>query len=160
MRIPGEKRSLQPDEVGHRAGGFAEAVRDGDMAVAWAMLSKETRGMRYGVWATQNNIDMQIAYRAAYEAGHPMRAAMLTDFRQTVLRYWPLEDLHDLGVAPTSYVDDVHAFAFLPFGMTTDVRRVARRRLMTGIILPMLFEDGQWQVDLPSWRFLYTRQLG
>ena len=160
MRIPGEKRSLSPDEVGQRAGVFVEAIRDGDMAAAWTMLSKETRGMRYGVWATRNNIDMQIAYRAAYEADHPMRASMLADFRQTVLRYWPLEDLDDLGVAPTSYVDDTHAFAFLPFGMTADVSRVARRRLMTGVILPMLLEDGQWRIDLPSWRFLYTGQPG
>lgn len=160
MHIPGEKRSLYPDEVGQRAGVFVEAIRDGDMAVAWSILSKETRGMRYGVWATQNNIDMQIAYRAAYETDHAMRASLFTDFRQTVLRYWPLEDLDDLGVAPTSYVDATHAFAFLPFGMTSDVSRVARRRLMTGIILPMLFEDGQWKVDLPSWRFLYTGQSG
>jgi hypothetical protein len=25
---------------------------------------------------------------------------------------------------------------------------------MNGIILPMLREEGQWQVDLPGWRFL------
>jgi hypothetical protein len=83
-----------------------------------------------------------------------MRHAMLSDFRTTVLRYWPLEDLADLGVAPTNYVDDDHAFAFLPFGMTENATRVAHRRLMSGIILPMLWEGGQWQVDLPSWRFM------
>ncbi len=154
MRIPGEKRSLYPDEVGTRAGVFAEAIRDGEMDLAWSMLSKETRGMRMGVWATRNNIDMQVAYRATYEADHPMRDAMLRDFRQTVLQNWPLEDLMDLGVSPTSYIDDEHAFAFLPFGMTTDTSRVARGRLMSGLILPMLLEDGQWQVDLPGWRFL------
>ncbi|MGQ4809853.1 hypothetical protein NKDENANG_03289 [Candidatus Entotheonellaceae bacterium PAL068K] len=154
MRIPGEKRSLYPDKVGHRAGVFAAAIRDSDMDLAWSMLSKETRGMRCGVWATRNHIDMQVAYRAAYDAAHPMRTSLLTDFRQTVLRFWPLEDLIDLGVAPTSYVDNTHAFAFLPFGMTNNVSRVTGRRLMSGIILPMLREDGQWQVDLPSWRFL------
>ena len=56
------------------------------MDLAWSMLSKETRGMRMGVWATRNNIDMQVAYRAGYEDDHPMRASMLEDFRSTVLR--------------------------------------------------------------------------
>jgi hypothetical protein len=110
--IPGEKRSQTPDECGHRAGVFAESIRDNDMELAWSLLSKETRGMRMGVWATRNNTDMQLAYRAAYDPDHPMRESMLEDFRTTVLRLWPLEDLTDLGVAPTSYVDDEHAFAF------------------------------------------------
>ena len=156
MRIPGHKRFSDPDECGSRAGVFAEAVRDGDMDLAWSMLSKETRGMRLGVWATRNEIDMQIAYRAAYDSAHPQRQSMLEDFRNTVLRLWPLEDLTDLGISPTNYVDDEHAFAFLPFGVTTNADRLAHRRLMPGIILPMLLEDGEWQVDLPGWRFLET----
>jgi len=160
MRIPGHQRRSDPDDVGHRAGVFVEAIRDGDMDVAWSMLSKETRGMRMGVWATRNDIDMQNAYRAAYDPAHPMRPEMLNDFRTTVLRYWPLEDLTDLGVAPTNYVDDDHAFAFLPFGMTENATRVPRRRLMSGIILPMLWEGGQWQIDLPSWRFMELEPRG
>ncbi|MFQ6030314.1 MAG: hypothetical protein ACE5Q6_22805 [Dehalococcoidia bacterium] len=140
--------------MGNRAGVFAEAVRDNDMDLAWSMLSKETRGMRMGVWATRNNIDMQNAYRAAYENNHAMRPSMLKDFRDTVLRLWPLEDLTDLGVAPTNYVDDEHAFAFLPFGMERTESLVSHRRMMSGLIIPMLFEEGQWQVDLPGWRFL------
>jgi hypothetical protein len=159
MQIPGEQRSISPDVVGHRAGVFVAAIRDGDMEQAWAMLSKETRGMRYGVWATRHHIDMQVAYRAAYDPHHAQRASLLADFRQIVLRYWPLEDLTDLGVAPTRYIDDTHAFAFLPFGVTDDVSVVLRRRLMTGVILPMLLEDDQWQVDLPSWRFLAVNPL-
>ena len=154
MQIPGEKRNLQPDDVGNRAGVFAEAVRDGNMETAWSMLSKETRGMRMGVWATRNNIDMQVAYRAGYEEDHPMRASMLEDFRSTVLRLWPLEDLTDLGIAPTNYVDDQHAFAFLPFGVTEGASTVPERRMMSGLVIPMLLEDAQWQVDLPGWRFL------
>ena len=156
MRIPGHKRFSDPDECGSRAGVFAEAVRDGDMDLAWSMLSKETRGMRLGVWATRNEIDMQIAYRAAYDSAHPERQSMLEDFRNTVLRLWPLEDLTDLGISPTNYIDDEHAFAFLPFGVPTNADRLAHRMLMPGIILPMLLEDGEWQVDLPGWRFLET----
>ena len=79
MRIPGEKRSPFPDECGNRAGVFAEAVRDGDMDLAWSILSRETRGMRMGVWATRNQVNMQDAYRAGYNPEHPMRAAMLED---------------------------------------------------------------------------------
>ena len=154
MRIPGEKRSPFPDECGSRAGDFAEAVRDGNMDLAWSMLSKETKGMRIGVWSTRNNIDMQLAYRAAYDAEHPQRSAMLEDFRETVLRLWPLEDLTDLGVSPTSYLDDDHAFAFLPFGASTVPQQIARRRLMNGLILPMLYEDDEWRIALPGWRFL------
>ena len=86
MRIPGEKRSSYPDDVGTRAGVFAESIRDGDMDLAWSMLSKETRGMRMGVWATRHDIDMQLAYQAAYNPEHPLRASLLTDFRQIVLR--------------------------------------------------------------------------
>jgi len=154
MRMPGEKRSQEPDECGNRAGVFAEAVRDNQMDLAWSMLSKETRGMRVGVWATRNNIDMQDAYRAAHDTDHPQRTSMLEDFRTTVLRLWPLEDLTDLGVAPTTYMDDDHAFAFLPFGITGDTSRVSHGRVMSGLIVPMLMEDGEWRVDLPSWRFL------
>ena len=157
MRIPGHKRSQEPDAVGNRAGVFAEAIRDGDMNQAWGMLSRETRGMRLGVWATRNNIDMQDAYRAAYDRDHGMRASMLKDFRDTVLRLWPLEDLTDLGVAPTSYIDDIHAFAFLPFGVVEEERAVPRGRMMSGLVIPMLLEEGQWQVDLPGWRFLNAR---
>jgi hypothetical protein len=57
-------------------------------------------------------------------------------------------------VSPSNYIDDDHAFAFLPFGASNVPQRAARRRLMNGIILPMLREEGQWQVDLPGWRFL------
>jgi hypothetical protein len=152
--MPGEKRSQDPDECGNLAGVFAEAVRDHQMDLAWSLLSKETRGMRLGVWATLNNIDMQEAYRAAHDETHPRRASMLEDFRTTVLRLWPLEDLTGLGVAPTTYMDDHHAFAFLPFGITDDESRVAHGRMMPGLIIPMLLEDGEWRVDLPSWRFL------
>ena len=106
MPIPGDRRSPFPDECGNQAGIFAEAVRDGDMNLAWSVLSKETRGMRMGVWATRYRVDMQVAYRAGYNLEHPMRAAMLEDFRTTVLRLWPLEDLTDLGISPTSYVDN------------------------------------------------------
>ena len=153
MRIPGDKRSLYPDDCGQTAGAFAEAVRDNQMDTAWAMLSKETRGMRMGVWATRNKIDMQVAYRAGYDPNHPMRQSMLEDFRNTVLRLWPLEDLTDLGVSPTSYLDDHHAFAFLPFGASKVSQRTQQRRLMNGLILPMLLEDGEWRVDLPGWRY-------
>jgi hypothetical protein len=118
------------------------------------MLSKETRGMRMGVWATRYRVDMQLAYRAGYNQDHPMREAMLEDFRATVLRLWPLEDLTDLGISPTSYIDDEHAFAFLPFGITEDNTEVRRGRAMNGLILPMLLEDGEWKIDLPGWRFL------
>ena len=154
MRIPGAKRSTYPDECGQVAGTFAEAIRDNQMDLAWSMLAKETKGMRMGVWSTRNNIDMQVAYRAAYEPEHPQRNAMLEDFRDTVLRLWPLEDLTDLGVSPTSYLDDDHAFAFLPFGASTVPQQTARRRLMNGLILPMLYEDDEWRIDLPGWRFL------
>ena len=160
MRIPGDKRSQYPDECGNRAGMFAEAIRDGRMDLAWSMLSKETRGMRVGVWATRNGIDIQEGYRAAYDPAHPRRASLMEDFRTTILRLWPLEDLTGLGVSPTSYVDDEHAFAFLPFGVTEDSSRVSRRRLMNGLILPMLMEDGEWQVDLPGWRFLDSEDQG
>jgi hypothetical protein len=160
MWIPGEQRSPYPDDVGYRAGVFVAAIRDDDMEQAWAMLSKETRGMRFGVWATRHHIDMQIAYRAAYEVTHPMHAALLADFRHTVLQFWSLEALHDLGITPTRYVDDTHAFAFLPFGVTTDATWITHRRLMAGVILPMLLEDGEWQVDLPGWRFLQVVQEG
>lgn len=160
MQIPGDKRSQYPDECGHQAGVFAEAIRVNDMDLAWSMLSKETRGMRLGVWATRNKIDMQVAYRTAYDPHHPMRRSMLEDFRATVLRLWPLEDLTDLGVSPTSYVDDEHAFAFLPFGVSRVASRTPRRRLMNGLILPMLFEDQEWRVDLPGWRFLDVDEQG
>jgi len=158
MWIPGEQRSPYPDEVGTRAGLFVAAIRDNDMEQAWSMLSRETRGMRYGVWATQKNIDMQVAYRAAYDPAHPMRDALLADFRQIVLRYWSLDALADVGVTPTRYVDDLHAFAFLPFGVTEDATWITHRRLMAGVILPMILEDEQWQVDLPGWRFLRMDQ--
>ncbi len=155
MRIPGHKRGNSPDECGIRAGRFAEAVRD-DIALAWSMLSRESRGVRQGVWGTQHEVDMQVVYKAAHNVNHPMFALMMEDFREAVLKMWPLEDLTDLGVAPTSYIDDSHAFAFLPFGVKDDQQVVQSRRPMSGLIIPMLLEDGDWVVDLPSWRFAWA----
>ena len=154
MRIPGKKRSLSPDDCGIKAGRFAEAVRD-DVAAAWDMLSKESRGVRQGVWATEKGIDLQVVYRAAHDPQHPMFHLMMEDLREAILKIWPLEDLTDLGVAPTSYIDDHRAFAFLPFGLKEDEQVVTSSRPMNGIIIPMLFEDGEWKVDLPGWRFAW-----
>ena len=68
----------------------------------------------------------------------------------------PLEDLTDLGIASTSYVDDHHAFAFLPFGVTNDGQVVPRGgAVMSGLVIPMTHEDGEWRVDLPGWRFAW-----
>ncbi len=156
MRIPGIKRSSSPDECGLRSGQFVEAVRSNGMAAAWNMLSKETRGVRQGVWATQKGIDLQMVYRVAHDPQHPMFGTMMDDFRQVILKMWPLEDLTDLGIAPTSYVDDHHAFAFLPFGVTRDNETVSSSTLMPGLIIPMVLEDGLWMVDLPGWRFAWS----
>jgi len=57
-------------------------------------------------------------------------------------------------------VDDTHAFAFLPFGVANDATWITHRRLMAGVTLPMLLEDGEWQVDLPGWRFLQVGPEG
>jgi hypothetical protein len=32
--------------------------------------------------------------------------------------------------------------------------------MMSGLIIPMLLESGQWQVDLPGWRFLNLADQG
>ncbi len=155
MRIPGEKRSPYPDECGARAGRFAEAVRDYDMTGAWNMLSRESQGVRQGVWATEKGFDLQVVYRASHDPQHPMFEAMMTSFREVVLKMWPLEDLTDLGVAPTRYIDDRHAFAFLPFGVTDDQQVVPKGRMMSGLVIPMLLEEEEWRVDLPGWRFAW-----
>ena len=153
MPIPGTKRSPSPDQCGIRAGEFAEAVRDTDMAAAWDMLSRESQGIRQGIWATQKSIDLQVVYRAAHNPEHPMFPFMMEDFREAILRLWPLEDLTDLGVAPTSYIDDYRAFAFLPFGIKDNQQVAQKGTLMPGLIIPMLLEDGAWKIDLPGWRF-------
>ncbi len=157
MRIPGTRRSISPDECGFRAGRFAEAVRANDMAAAWEMLSRESQGVRQGIWGTQKCLDLQVVYQAAHDPQLPMFLPMMEDFREAVLRMWPLEDLTDLGVSPTSYIDDQHAFAFLPFGVTED-RQVAPEggAVRSGLIIPMLLEDGVWKVDLPGWRFAWA----
>ena len=158
MRIPGSRRSSAPDECGLAAGRFAEAVRDGSMTVAWEMLSKESRGVRQGVWATERGIDLQQVYQAANDHSHPLFHPMLEDFRKAVLKYWPLEDLFDLGVAPTSYVDDLHAFAFLPMGIDDDQEETQKPVLKSGLIIPMLLEDGAWRVNLPGWRLAWRQK--
>ncbi len=157
MRIPGRRRSESPDECGVRAGQFAEAVRDNNMPMAWDMLSKESKGVRQGIWATEKEIDLQVVYRAAHDPDHSMFPLMMDDFRQAILKQWPLEDLAELGVAPTSYIDDEHSFGFLPFGVTRDQQVVNKGTMMSGIIIPMLLEDGEWKVDLAGWRFAWPR---
>ncbi len=158
MRIPGSRRSNAPDACGLAAGRFAEAVRDGTMAVAWEMLSKESRGVRQGVWATERGIDLQAVYQAANDHSHPLFQPLLEDFRKAVLKYWPLEDLFDLGVAPTSYVDDLQAFAFLPMGIGDDQEETQKPVLKSGLIIPMLLEDGAWRVNLPGWRLAWRQK--
>ena len=155
MGIPGTKRSSSPDDCGTRAGQFAEAVRASDMATAWDMLSRESQGVRQGIWGTQKAIDLQVVYRAAHDPDHAMFPLMMEDFREAILKMWPLEDLTDLGVAPTSYIDDHHAFAFLPFGITQDRQMMPEGTMMAGLVIPMLLEDGAWKVDLPGWRFAW-----
>ncbi len=155
MRIPGHKRSLAPDECGIRRARFAEAVRASDMATAWSLMSSESRGIRQGVWATQKGIDLQVVYRAAHDPNHAMFPLMMEDLRDAILKIWPLEDLTDLGIAPTRYIDDTHAFAFLPFGVTQERQEVTKGTLMSGLIIPSVLEDGEWKVDLPGWRFAW-----
>ncbi len=157
MRIPGTRRSNSPDACGLAAGRFAEAVRDGNMAVAWEMLSKESRGVRQGVWATERGIDLQQVYQASNDSSHPLRGPMLDGFRKAVLKYWPLEDLSDLGVAPTSYVDDANAFAFLPMGVGYDHEEMRGPVLKSGLIIPMLWEEDAWKVNLPGWRLAWPQ---
>ena len=146
MAIPGEKRSLSADECGLRAGQFAEAIRYGDMPSAWNMLSNESKGVRQGIWATQKSIDIE-------DDLHTL--SYFDDFRDVVLKMWPLEDLTDLGIAPTSYIDDYRAFAFLPFGVVEDEQVVHEGSMLSGLIVPMLREGGEWKVDLPGWRFAW-----
>ena len=38
--------------------------------------------------------------------------------------------------------------------MEKDTTEVEHGRAMNGLILPMLWEEDAWQVDLPGWRFL------
>jgi hypothetical protein len=125
------------------------------MVAAWDMLSRESRGLRQGIWGTQKAIDLQVVYRAAHDPRHPMFALMAEDLREAILKLWPLEDLTDLGVAPTSYIDDYHAFAFLPFGVTKDQQVMPKSAMMPGLVIPMFLEDGEWRVDLPGWRFAW-----
>jgi hypothetical protein len=128
------------------------------MTAAWEMLSKESRGVRQGVWATERGIDLQEVYQAASNPSHPLFQPLLEDFRKVVLKYWPLEDLFDLGVAPTSYVDDLHAFAFLPMGIGDDQEETQKPILKSGLIIPMLLEDGAWRVNLPGWRLAWRQK--
>ena len=153
MRIPGQKRSSSPDQCGIKAGQFAEAVKHNEMVQAWDMLSRESQGVRQGVWATKEGIDLQKVYRAAHDSQNPMFQLMMENLRVTILKIWPLEDLTDLGVAPTSYIDDNHTFAFLPFGVTQDQEMMDHGTLRSGLVIPMFLEDGEWKVDLPGWRF-------
>ena len=155
MRTPGHKRSPYPDECGVAAGRFATAVKDSDMTAAWDMLSRESQGVRQGIWGTQKAIDLQVVYRAAHDPHHPMFPLMMEDFREAVLKLWPLEDLTDLGVAPTNYIDDYRAFAFLPFGIREDQKVMSEGQQLQGLVIPMLLEDGEWKIDLPGWRFAW-----
>ena len=152
MRVPGRRLNNSPDECGNQAGRFAESIRDHHMDRAWELLSKESKGVRQGIWGTENKIDLQLVYQAAHDPSHPMYKQMMEDFRKAVLKYWPLEDLSDLGVAPTSYIDANHAFAFLPFSMTNNHELAEKGTVRNGLIIPMLLEEGSWKVDLPGWR--------
>jgi len=38
--------------------------------------------------------------------------------------------------------------------MTGDESQVSSGRMMSGLIVPMLLEENEWRVDLPSWRLL------
>ncbi len=157
MRIPGTQRSNSPDACGLAAGRFAEAVRDGKMPAAWELLSRESRGVRQGIWATERGIDLQQVYQAANDSSHPLSRPLLDDFRKAVLKYWPLEDLSDLGVAPTSYIDDSNAFVFLPMGIDNDHEEMRGPALKSGLIIPMLREEGEWKVNLPGWRLAWPQ---
>ena len=56
------------------------------MPCAWDMLSKESRGVRQGVWAEQRGVDLQQVYRAAYDREHPMFQPLMEGFREAILK--------------------------------------------------------------------------
>jgi hypothetical protein len=57
-------------------------------------------------------------------------------------------------------MDEQHAVAFLLFGITEHGCSVGRRRLMSGLIIPLLLEENGWRVDIPGWRFYQPVQQG
>ena len=128
------------------------------MNSAWDLLSRESRGVRQGIWGTERGIDLQQVYQAANDSSHPLREPMLNDFRKAVLKYWPLEDLSGLGVAPTRYIDDTNAFAFLPTGVDDERDEMQGPTLKSGLIIPMLWEDDTWKVNLPGWRLAWPQR--
>ena len=80
MRIPGEKRSSQPDECGNRAGIFAEAIRDNALALS-GLLVGEVGGPSVkpyqppGLWLETSNRPYK------QDAGHNL-------YRRSLYVYW------------------------------------------------------------------------
>lgn len=153
MRIPGDIRKGLPDECGARAGEFVQMVRENQMWFAWHRMSKESQGMWEGIWLTRKRFRAVDIYKEIGGYTEATFRPLLDDLRAGLFIDWGLENLTNLGVAPTRYLDDYRALVPLIIGVS-EVTLISKPTVLPQITIPMILEDKQWNFHFPGYGWL------
>ena len=92
-------------------------------------------------------------YEVGQDADNRQFAGMVCDFAQGLTADWGWNNLQELAVLPTRYLDSRRAFALLMVG-AKETFIIDEPTVVPSIYVPMLREDGDWKVHLPgfAWR--------
>ena len=127
---------------------FLRAIVSGDAAAAWALLSRETRGLLEGLYAAGADvalhhaagIESSLADARLAEVTAPLRASILAALGGA-------ERVGGFGVSGARVVDRATAYVLLlpEFG---DERIVAEADWRPSHLVAFVRESGEWLVDL------------
>ncbi len=147
--IPGFTRSDGPDDIGFTALAFVTAVRDDNYARVWGLLTKESRGLAAGYWIASRRRLLRDVYEIARSTSHPEFDALFSDFCEGLRVDWGAENLEQLAVAPTKFLDERRALIRLAIGVS-EPTLYEKPTAIPAVLVPMLLEDREWKFHLPG----------
>ena len=153
MYVRGDTKSSMPDDCGAKAAKFVEMVHNKDMWLAWNFLSNESKGIWEGICLTRKGLEPMDVYRAADIQDNELFDTMLDDLYGELLKNWGQDNIVNLGIAPTKYLDDQRALVRLVIGVS-EAFVVEQETALPIIIIPLIFEDYQWKIHIPGYGWL------
>ncbi len=130
------------------ATSFLRAIADGDAAAAWALLSRETRGLLEGLYAARAQVALHHAAGVESSLEDARLAEAVSPLRESVLAaLGGAGRVGGFGVSGARLVDRTIAYVLLlpDFG---DERIVNELDWRPSHLLAFVRESGDWLVDL------------
>jgi len=153
MYVRGDTKSSMPDDCGAKAGKFVELVCDKNMWLAWNFLSNESRGIWEGIYLTRKGLEPMGVYKSADLQKDKLFDTILEDLYIELIKTWGQANIVNLGIAPTKYLDDQRALVRLVIGVSEPLV-IEKETALPIIIIPLIFEDGQWKIHFPGYGWL------